>query len=164
MGESSCRGAAPEKGIDVYVAEKLSQHHFFTKLSPDVVEKKLCEYVRDAGFDEPVVNPEKYEVEFSLGKTVEEKNPDETLLQSEADLDDELDAAMESLDKVALKMRITKQENKEEVKEGEEEDATYAVELIGANEDTFRVAKAVEELQRSTLMFAIDEVEATPVQ
>jgi len=138
----------------------LSQHHFFTKLTPDVVESKLCEYIRENGFDEPVVNPQKYEVDFVLGKSVAEKTEEqvaETLTQEDNDLDEELEAAMESLDKVAMKLRITKQEPTEEVKEGEEEDATYVVEFIGKNEDTFRVAKAVDALKRGHLMFAIDE-------
>lgn len=56
-------------------------------------------------------------------------------------------------------MRITKVQPKEEVKEGEAEDATYVVELIGKMEDKFRLNKAVKELSDSVLSFAIDDVE-----
>lgn len=78
------------KGIDVYVTSQLSQHHFFTKLSPDILEKKLVEYLRDDDI-EPTINEEKYEVDFVMGKNAEEKAADETLMQSEADLEDELE-------------------------------------------------------------------------
>lgn len=104
MVDSSCRANQPPmKDIDVYVQNKLSQHYFFTKLSPDMVEKRLLDFLRDKedGTD-PKVSDTKYEVDFTLGKTAVAKVPDETLLQSEADLEDELDKAMESLDLVTM--------------------------------------------------------------
>ena len=38
MTDSSMRGNNPKKGIDVYAKEKLAKHHFFTNLSPDILE------------------------------------------------------------------------------------------------------------------------------
>ena len=109
MGDASCRANDPpgKEGIDVYVTEKLSTHHFFTKLSPDVVEKKLEEYLRSDDI-EVTKREDKYELDFVLGKQAEAKTVDETLLQPEADLDDELEAAMNSLDLVQMKVRISK--------------------------------------------------------
>ena len=53
-----------------------------------------------------------------MGKTVAAKNADENLMQSEEDLEEELDQAMQSLDLVQMKMRITKTTQvKEEAKE-----------------------------------------------
>jgi len=108
MGDASMRANdPPQKQIDVYSAAKRSPHHFFTKLSPDIIEKKLVEYLRADNID-PAVNSDKYEVDFVMGKAVETKNADEHLMQSEADLEEELDQAMQSLDLVQMKMRITK--------------------------------------------------------
>jgi hypothetical protein len=91
MNNASMRANDPPmKGIDVYVTSQLSQHHFFTKLSPDILEKKLVEYLRDDDI-EPTINEEKYEVDFVMGKNADEKAADETLMQSEADLEDELE-------------------------------------------------------------------------
>ena len=81
MGDASCRANDPpmKEGIDVYVNEKLSTHHFFTKLSPDILEKKLEEYLRSDDI-EVTTNADKYELDFTLGKQAEAKTVDETLL------------------------------------------------------------------------------------
>lgn len=81
MGDASCRANEPpgKEGIDVYVAEKLSTHHFFTKLSPDIVEKRLEDYLRAEDI-EITTNADKYELDFSLGKQAAAKTVDETLL------------------------------------------------------------------------------------
>ena len=81
MGDASCRANDPptKEGIDVYVAEKLSTHHFFTKLSPDILEKKLEEYLHGNQY-EVATNQDKYELDFTLGKQVTGKTVDETLL------------------------------------------------------------------------------------
>ena len=73
---------------------------------------------------------------------------------------------MQSLNVVQMKMRITKKEEAEEetkVKEGEEGEPTYCVELIGQDVDKFRFDKAALDLTKTCLSFAIDEVEL-PVQ
>ena len=81
MGDSSMRANDPpaKEGIDVYVPEKLSKNHFFTKLSPDILEKKLEEYLRGDDI-EVAINPEKYELNFMLGKQANAKPADESLL------------------------------------------------------------------------------------
>merc|ERR1711981_1408531 len=95
-----------------------------------------------------------------MGKAVEAKNTDEDLMQSEADLEDELDQAMQSLNLVQMKMRITKApQAKEEVKEQEEDGQLYCVELIGQDTDKFRFAKAANDLIDTSLAFAIDEID-----
>jgi len=98
-----------------------------------------------------------------MGKTAEEKAADETLTQSEADLDDELEQAMQSLNLVQMKMRITKKDDGEEAKEGEEAEPTYCVELIGQDVDKFRFDRAAIDLTKTCLAFAIDDVEV-PVE
>ena len=81
MGDASCRANDPpmKESIDVYVTDKLSRHHFFTKLSPDILEKKLEEYLRGDDI-EVAINQDKYELDFMLGKQADAKPVDETLL------------------------------------------------------------------------------------
>ena len=140
----------PSKLIDVYAKEKLAKHHFFTNLCPDILEKQLLTYLSDRNEMTPIQNKENYELKFSLGKQCKAKPASETLTQTDADLEDELEEAMETLGLVQMTMRITKSPDAKAAEN------LYAVELLGKDVDQFRFDKAAVELTKNCLAFAIE--------
>ena len=153
MTDASMRANdAPVKGIDVYAKEKLAKHHFFTNLSPDILEKQLLTYLSGHNEMEPIQNKDNYELKFSLGKQCKVKPANETLTQTDAALEDELEEAMQTLGLVQMTMRITKSPDAiTGVSDG-----LYAVELLGKDVDQFRFDKAAVELTKNCLAFAIE--------
>jgi len=153
----------PARNIDVYAEEKLGKHSFKTKMCPDIVEEQLLAYLnpsKDADKPEPFQSKENYLIKFSLGKQCKPKPAEETLTQTDNELDDELEEALESLGQVQMMMRITKLPAKTEEKKGEKEEAeesTYAVELLSDDIDQFRFNKAANELKKNCLNFAIEQ-------
>jgi hypothetical protein len=140
----------------VYAKEKLTKHHFFTNFPPDILEKQLLIYLSGRNEMEPIQNKENYELKFSLGKQCKAKLAIETLTQTDAALEDELEEAMQTLDLVQMTMRITgSPENDYAIKKANAENV-YAVELLGKDVDQFRFDKAAVELKRNCLAFAIE--------
>jgi hypothetical protein len=160
VDENNRANDPPRKGIDVYAKEKLTKHHFFTNLCPDILEKQLLTYLSGRNEMEPIQNTENYELKFSLGKQSKAKPANETLTQTDAALEDELEEAMQTLGLVQMTMRITgSPENVYEVdptKKAKEHENVYAVELLGKDVDQFRFDKAAVELKKNCLAFAIE--------
>ena len=139
------------KRINVYAIEKLAKHHIFTNLNPEILEKKLLNYLSDRNEMEPLQNKENYELKFSLGKRCKAKPANETLTQADADLEDKLEEAMQTLGLVEMTMRITK------TPDDKEAEILYAVEFLGKDDvDQFRFDKAAVELIKNCLAFAIE--------
>ena len=162
--ESNRANDPPSRGIGVYAKEKLAKHHFFTNLCPDILEKQLILYLSNRN-EKHIQNKEVYEINFSLGKQCKAKPAKETLTQTDADLEDELEEAMETLGLVQMMMRITgSPENvypdAEAVKllgpDAKAAENVYAVELLSKDVDQFRFDKAAVELTKNCLAFAIE--------
>ena len=99
---------------------------------------------------EPILNKETYLLKFSLGKQFKPVPTDETLNQTDAELEDELESAMQTLGYVEMTMRIRKSPDAE----GTEN--LYAVELLGEDVDQFRFDNAAADLFKNCLSFAIE--------
>ena len=140
----------PSKEMDVYTKERLAKNHFFTNLCPDILEKQLLTYLTGRSEMEPTQNKEKYELKFSLGKQIKAKPAGNTLAQTDGDLENELEEAMEASGLVQMTMRITKSPDAEATEN------LYAVELLSKDVDQFRFNKAAVDLIKNGLYFAIE--------